>query len=622
MPPRLAARFRVACCALLLLPWFALAGAEPAPGDALISIPGVRVGALQTPDQSVYMPLPVRSYRDKRELGGFRASAEFELPVIAPDAHWVLYTQDLRDGGVIRINGIEVASVPSATRDVTVRHLQPFMFDIPPATLHPGRNTLVREWSVQENHVFVPRMTLGPRDVVRPLYEQRYFWQYTMAQVSFVFAAIISLILLGLYSQNRGALQYLWAGASALGWGILNLAYFLTPIPAALFAYWQLVIHCGIWAFSAGGNFYLLQDCGVRNRWFRQCVVTWGLVFFAGYIVNFWVTGQTFWPTYTLIWHGGLAACGLYPVARLVQATWQQRRLRHLVYLLITLAGVTAGALDAATISGVKFSPSNGYLLQTVAPVWFIAICFALITEFSRSLRAQREQQQQLTHQLHAQKHELERLHALERVAQEKQVAALERSRIMQDMHDGLGSQLVSSLAMAQSGSLSPTQTYDLLRSCIDDLRLAIDTASQSLDSLPLALGNLRFRMAPRLQAAGIALRWSALDLSDELALAPQHQLPVLRIIQESITNTLKHAHARTLSVSVTNSASELRVDISDDGTGFDLEAARQSARGKGLNSLEKRARVLGARFEISSSPQGTRMLLVLPLGLAPPTKP
>ena len=611
---------QVALGCLLLFLGLASAATDAAPVHASppVNIAAVTLGALARPGQFSVLPLPVRSYREQRELSSFRASAEFFMPSAPQGAHWVLYTQDLRDGGTLSINGVEVGAVPTATQDVTVRHLQPFMFDIPGGVLRAGRNTLVRQWSVMENHVFVPRMMIGSREDVAPIYEQRYFWQYTMSQVSFVFAAIIALILLGLYWQNRSAQQYLWAGASALGWGILNLAYFLTPIPVLLFAYWQLVIHCGIWAFSAGGNFYLLQDCGVRNRWYRQLSVAWGVVFFAAYILNFWITGQTFWPDYTLVWHAGLAAFGLYPIARLVIAAWQQRRLRHLVYLMITLSGVTAGALDAATISGLKFSPSNGYLLQSVAPVWFTAICFALITDFSRSLRAQREQQQQLALQLEAQKQELELLHARERHSQEQQAAALERTRIMQDMHDGLGSQLVSSLAMAHSGSLSAAQTYDLLRSCIDDLRLAIDSASLAHDSLQLALGNLRFRMAPRLQAAGITLCWSALDLSADLALPQQHQLPVLRIIQESITNTLKHAQASTLSVGVTNTATQLTVDIHDDGAGFDVEAARHNTSGKGLNSLEKRARVLGAQLAITSTGYGTRTLLVVPLGGVP----
>lgn len=614
---RLAALGALACGLLLLVTDWVRADVEPATEPPIIDIREVTVADLNRPGESTVLPLPVRSHRAQRVLGAFRASAEFQLRAAPDGSRWVVYVQDFRDGGRLFVNGAEIANVSTATHGVTVRHLQPFLFDIPPGVLLAGRNTLVREWSVRENHLFVPRMALGAKQTLTPIYEQRHFWQYTMSQVSFVFAAIISLILLGLYGQNRGASRYLFAGASALGWAILNLAYFLTPIPAMLFAYWQLLVHGGVWAFTAGGSFYLLQDCGVRNRWYRQTSVAWGVAFFVAYITNFWITGQTFWPTSTLVWHVGLAVLGLYPVGRLAIVAWRQRRTRHLVYLMITLSAVAAGVLDAAAISGFKYSPSNGYLLQSVAPVWFIAICFALITDFSRSLQAQREQQHLLASQLEAQRIELEALHALQQASQEKQVAAQERARVMQDMHDGLGSQLISSLAMARSGELSPGQTYDMLRSCIDDLRLSIDAADQSMDSLPLALGNLRFRMAPRLQAAGITLRWSALDLSDALVLAPEKRLPVLRIIQESITNTLKHANASTLRVGVTNTASALTVDISDDGHGFDIETSRHGARGKGLNSLDKRARMLGARLAISSSPQGTRILLVVPLDAA-----
>ena len=184
----------------------------------------------------------------------------------------------------------------------------------------------------------------------------------------------------------------------------------------------------------------------------------------------------------------------------------------------------------------------------------------------------------------------------------------------MQDMHDGLGSQLVSSLALAQCGQLSPTQTYELLRGCIDDLRLAIDASTDSRDSLPLALGNLRFRMEPRLKSAGISLRWDTAHLKENLPLSIEQQLPVLRIIQETITNTLKHAKAQALSVHVVSIPTQLVINITDDGCGFDVEAARAHSRGKGLNSLGKRARVIGAELSIISSSQGTHTRLVLPL--------
>jgi signal transduction histidine kinase len=256
-------------------------------------------------------------------------------------------------------------------------------------------------------------------------------------------------------------------------------------------------------------------------------------------------------------------------------------------------------------------------LLPLMAALWFVAVCFFLVSDFTGSLRAQRQYTARLAQELADQKQELSRLHALERSTHIAKAAAVERSRIMQDMHDGLGSQLVSSLAMARAGELSSTQTYELLRSCIDDLRLAIDTSQYDEDSLPLAMGNLRFRMQPRLKAAGITLHWKTQTLSNPLALGPQLQLPVLRIIQECLTNALKHANAQTITLEATNTDTQFMLTIQDDGGGFDVQAAKEQASGKGLNGLEKRARVLGGTLRVESSPQGTRVELQVPLAMA-----
>jgi len=160
---------------------------------------------------------------------------------------------------------------------------------------------------------------------------------------------------------------------------------------------------------------------------------------------------------------------------------------------------------------------------------------------------------------------------------------------------------------------LDSQQTYELLRSCIDDLRLAIDSSQGTEDSLLLALGNLRFRMQPRLKAAGITLHWDTQALSGSLPLRPHDQLPVLRIVQESLTNALKHAGAKTISLRASQSDRALSLCIEDDGCGFDVDAARARATGKGLNGLDKRARVLGGHLQISSTERGSVVRLVVP---------
>ena len=582
--------------------------------DRPVAIDSVTLTEIGKPDRSTVVQLPVHAYREKRELQALRAVAEFDVPPSIAGTHWVVYSEKMHDGGTFSVNGVPIGGIRTTTSELTVRHLRPLMLDIPLRLLHAGRTVLVREWSVHENLLFLPRMVIGPRHALEAEYEQRYFGYTVLPRMSFVLALVIALILFGLYWNNREHRQYLWVAASALGFCVVDLVFFVNTIPAEYFGYWQVLIYSAGSAITLGSYFFLLHACGIASPLYKRLAPAHAVGHRGAYIGHYWTSGLTYASTLTRVGTIVSAIFALYPLFALVRCLLTRFQVQHLVFLLLALGGIAVNTLDFATIMGSRSAWGSGNLLQLLAIVWFLSMCFVLIADFSASLQSQRAHTTQLAEELADQKLELSRLHALERATQETQAAAQERARIMQDIHDGLGSQLVSSLALAQAGDLSTTQTYDLLRSCIDDLRLAIDSSQDATSSLSLALGNLRFRMQPRLQAAGIAMHWKTQDLSEPLPLRPEHHLPVLRMVQETMANTLKHAQAKALYVHVSNTDKALTVDIRDDGIGFDPTDAALKARGKGLNSLDKRARALGAQLLISSSAQGTRTVWVVPL--------
>lgn len=205
---------------------------------------------------------------------------------------------------------------------------------------------------------------------------------------------------------------------------------------------------------------------------------------------------------------------------------------------------------------------------------------------------------------------ELERtFDALRQLAREAAVVE-ERRRLMADMHDGIGGQLISTLSLVEHGEASKEQVAAALRDCIDDLRLAIDSLEPSDDDLLPLLGNLRYRLEPRLKAGGIVLDWQVRDVPKLACLTPQNVLHVLRILQEALINVLKHAQARVVRVATTADARGVLIDIGDDGRGFDAAAG---SRGRGLLSMRRRALALGAELSLTSSPAGTTLSLRLP---------
>lgn len=204
----------------------------------------------------------------------------------------------------------------------------------------------------------------------------------------------------------------------------------------------------------------------------------------------------------------------------------------------------------------------------------------------------------------------------LERTLERQRSVAAERTRIMTDMHDGVGGQLISTLSLVESGDATLPQIAAALRDCIDDLRLAIDSLEPTESDLLPVLGNLRCRIEGRLKNQGIQLDWEVQDVPELPHLTPQNVLQVLRILQEAFTNVIKHAHASSVSIStgVEPAGRQVYIRIRDNGTGFIGNPC-----GRGLANMRRRAKTIGGEIKIDALPTGTTLNLLIPISASDP---
>ncbi|TXT35164.1 MAG: integral membrane sensor signal transduction histidine kinase [Comamonadaceae bacterium] len=183
----------------------------------------------------------------------------------------------------------------------------------------------------------------------------------------------------------------------------------------------------------------------------------------------------------------------------------------------------------------------------------------------------------------------------------------------MQDMHDGLGSSLRMALWSVEHGHCDEDALADVLKSCIDDLKLAIDSMEPVQSDLLLLLATWRFRLDRHLEDTGITLRWEVADVPLLNWLSPKCALHILRILQEAFTNIIKHAQATEIRLSTSVQGDQVVVSIADNGRGFVLEQAGKQG-GKGLSNQQFRAKVIGAEVTWNSSAAGTIFCLRLPI--------
>ncbi len=181
-----------------------------------------------------------------------------------------------------------------------------------------------------------------------------------------------------------------------------------------------------------------------------------------------------------------------------------------------------------------------------------------------------------------------------------------ERQRIMLDLHDGVGGQLANTLAYM--GEKHDPVLRDALEDALRDLAMTVDSLEPT-ESVADLLSNLRERLEPLLSARGLRFDWNIEGEPHRAATGPSQNLTLLRIVQEAVTNSVKHSGARVIAVHLTEQA----LTIQDDGSGFDPAAPairRGLDGGFGLVGMRRRADQIGARLSIESDKDGTAVSL------------
>ncbi|MDT4856770.1 Signal transduction histidine-protein kinase/phosphatase DegS [compost metagenome] len=199
-------------------------------------------------------------------------------------------------------------------------------------------------------------------------------------------------------------------------------------------------------------------------------------------------------------------------------------------------------------------------------------------------------------------------------------VQARERRQIAQEVHDGVGSHLVSILSSLDQQNPEHRTLALSLEQCLLDLKFTVDSIQPEELTLAEGLGSLRHRIQPSLDRNGVRLRW---DMGDEPAMDDMAPLTVrhaLRIAQEAISNAIRHSGATELVISCqcTPALDRVELCIRDNGSGMSLDSVETQAVGRGLAGMRRRAVEVNGVLEVTSEPgSGTHVFLSVPCGRA-----
>ena len=485
---------------------------------------------------------------------------------------------------------------------ITHNNFTPLLFELPARSLTSGENTLeLRVASFPPGHGFLGEFCVGSFALLEQIYARQVLLGPDFARIITVLSLVFTVVMGFVWFLRRGDTMYGWMAATLLFWTLHSMKYHVTNVPFSSF-FWAWYLFAT--SISAGmSSFFLIRTFyeGDNALLLRAGLFTWLVML--GVITVLALAGSLlFYPAAELSSALTLllvAACFL----RSLPTIWRNSTFEAYCLLLSMGFVISIVAYDNLLVFGF-FARTSGQLAILCVPVLLGVFAYMVLRRFVAAL----DERENLVQQLEARSRE----RALRIVDLEKASALAEqRESIMRDMHDGLGGYLVSLLALADKPEPDRKHLQNVVQQALTDMRLMLDSLDIDGEDLSLLMGALRDRMQPSLQAADFTVHWQIEETPPLESMSPHRALQVLRIVQESLNNAVRHSGATEVSVALTHDhdTGTYTLEIADNGTGI----AADARRGRGLENMRFRAADIGADIEISNGAKGgTQVKLVL----------
>lgn len=524
-----------------------------------------------------------------------------------------LFLPRLCMNGAIYLNGVLLDSGGSFEEPVTRNWNRPFFVLIPPGVLRPGENTLhLRLVSVAYSQGSLFPLYVGPEQTLRPEYESLFFWRITLNQAISVIIGAIGVLMLSLWWRRRQDTMYAYFGLAALVWTLNSTNLYVRDLPIPN-QWWEILINTTLPVFIALLMLSLLRF--IERPWRGYERLLWLLL--AGAPLTLLVAPESLFFRFTTGWFLLALTVTVVMSLLLARAAWQRRSMDIALLAASIWTGFLFGAHDWLMHSKFlwyaepeRIASGEIHLVHYAAPLVFMMVGWIMTTRFVHVLNGFERLNRELEQRVASKHAELEANFARLEAMGKEQAMLEERQRIVADMHDGLGGQLVTTLRLVESNRVDGAGVAELLRECLDDMRIVMNSITPGEHDLDAVLGSLRYRLVPRFQRAGIELDWKMGSELPGYPLTAQDALHIQRILQESFTNILKHAGATRITVEsgVGDEENRRYVRIADNGHGI-----QGDQRGRGLINMQSRAARIGGEVRVESSEQGTVVTLLLP---------
>jgi len=523
---------------------------------------------------------------------------------------WAIYLPSVTHNAAVFINKIWVGQGGKFSEPVSRHHNAPLLFEFSSELLKLGLNQIdiKVKTSFYEQGLF-DQFYLAPSEQLKYAYSWKHFVRVDLIQWVTVAMYLLSLIIFVFWVARPQDSIYGLFSLELFIWASHNLNLFVSEIPVSVRIWEAMTMSTLGWTVTVMilFNHRFVGNGNIKIDKFILSFSILGIgMFFLPDIESILYIGYRIWDAFVMIF-------GVYAIYYLLKVYRENKNLDVYLMLVVGIPILVFGLHDILMINNFS-DRRDGLAMQYSVIPSVILFSWFLVRRFVQSINKAEHLAETLEQRVKQKEQELHNQYKKLSSMQKESVLSEERERIMRDMHDGIGGQLVSVITLLQD---STNDVFIRVRRKVEhsltDLRFVIDSLDPLLNDLPTLLGMMRLRLVDQLDAENIELEWAVTDLPEISNMNPRRSLHIMRIVQEAMTNSIKHANSKNMTLRtgvLSGQRKQIFIDIIDYGLGMNAED--KNNQGRGVNNMRYRAEQIDAELKINSSSKGTCVRLLL----------
>lgn len=446
------------------------------------------------------------------------------------------------------------------------------------------------------------KIVFGETAPITELWESTLFKRVEVSGWLQLLGILVTVLSLILWIMRRHDKSYLLLAGMAGSWTVLA-THMVVYYNIMDYRYWLPLVHLSLHIFSFL-YYKLLTNLGeYENPLLDKLILVWLVLAVAwnrfGPYEYWWMGSYAFHALGSLAWVYMLSLIAHRAVTENDRLAWA-----------ISITVIVQLALFGHDFVMILFGEDEKWatamhLSQFAFPFLLVVFAGILLNRFQSALSLAENLNRELEAKVEASRKVIEQAYAQRRQLELDQAAEKQRLAIYRDLHDDVGSKLLSIVHAGRDNKLG-----ELARTALESLRSAVSKANSKEQHLIELLENIREESQLRLEGSGHRLIWDQSSNLPQMLIPADKVFNINQIFRELVSNIIRHANADTVNVYFLSGENFWEFSVKDNGIGL----SDCNMPGNGLNNVQQRVAEIGGELHwLNTTEQGTGISVKVP---------